>query len=103
MSKIFFRLGLRWCNEGDLIQGKGISICGNTDCGCLDNLNAYEVNMKYNEQGEVKNALVKVFLCAECGEKLNMIHKFLKRKRDKKNKKEMKKRKNISHKLLYVK
>jgi hypothetical protein len=37
--------------------------------------------MAYKEEGENKNALVKVFLCEKCGRKLKKSYKYLKRKR----------------------
>jgi len=92
--QIFLRIGLRWCNEEDILSGKGIKICGNMCCN-NNELNAYEVMMNYIEHGENKSALVKVYMCSLCGELLNKMYKYLKRKRkreeksknDKKNKK----------------
>jgi hypothetical protein len=37
--------------------------------------------MAYKEEGEYKNALVKVFLCEMCSCKLKKSYKYLKRKR----------------------
>lgn len=81
---------MRWCNEKDLIEGKGLKYCGNSECEKIDNLLPYEVNMSYHEEGENKNALVKVFLCKKCGRRLNKSYKYLKRKRrrERKEKKE---------------
>jgi protein FRA10AC1 len=72
---------LRWCNEDDLLKGKGIKICGNSNCERDEDLNPYEVSMNYIEQGDNKSALVKVYLCTMCGEKLNKMYKYLKKKR----------------------
>ena len=75
------RIGLRWCNEDDILKGKGLYTCGNANCNIKNDLNPYEVNMAYVEEGENKNALVKNYLCKECGKKLNKMYKYLKRKR----------------------
>jgi protein FRA10AC1 len=88
-----YRIGLRWCNEQDIIKGKGIKLCGNTICDNSNTLDPYEVTMRYKEHGEEKIALVKVYLCMDCAEKLN--YKFLnkKRKKEKKEKKEKREKK----------
>lgn len=72
---------MRWCNEKDLLEGKGLKLCGNSECHKSKDLIPYEVNMSYFEEGENKNALVKVFLCKKCGKKLKKSYKYLKRKR----------------------
>lgn len=76
---ISYRIGLRWCNEKDLIQGKGRIICGNSLCERNGDLTAYEVNMTYTEKEENKNALVKVYLCDKCGKRLKKMHKIRKK------------------------
>jgi protein FRA10AC1 len=81
-----FRIGLRWCNESDLIGGKGIKICGNVSCIKTLELTPFEVNMAYREDNEDKNALVKVYLCVKCGKKLNKSYKYLRRKRKREKK-----------------
>jgi hypothetical protein len=66
----------------------------------------YEVNMSYSEDEENKNALVKVYLCAKCGRKLNKMYSYLKkkRKRDKEKKilKKKKKDNNLSKDYLII-
>ena len=49
--------------------------------------------MSYTEDDESKNALVKVYLCGKCGEKLNKMYLKKKRKRDKDKKKQRNKKK----------
>lgn len=51
-------------------MGKGQFLCGGKRCGTARGLHTYETHFVYREGGEVKQALVKVRLCAECGGKL---------------------------------
>jgi hypothetical protein len=49
--------------------------------------------MKYQEKDQIKNALVKVNLCEECGEKINyrvsrLLIKSLTKRREKRKKKD---------------
>jgi protein FRA10AC1 len=69
------------------LSGKGYKICGNSLCSVMMELNPYEVNMKYEEHDEIKNALVKIYLCDKCGGKLNKMYKYLKKKRKRDEKK----------------
>ncbi|EFA12378.1 protein FRA10AC1 homolog [Tribolium castaneum] len=87
------KIALRWRIEREVIEGKGQFTCGNKKCPERENLRTWEVNFAYKEQGEKKNALVKIRLCPDCSLKLN--HKSKKRevKRLKsKKKKKVKKR-----------
>lgn len=43
-----------------MIVGKGQFICGNKKCPEKLDLKTWEVNFAYREQGEKKNALVKI-------------------------------------------
>eukprot|EP00347_Sterkiella_histriomuscorum_P004924 403358557 len=89
-------IGLRWCTEKDIVTGKGSKICGNKHCDKNDEaLQSFEVNMNYVENGENKNALVKVNLCIDCAIKLNykkLKDKVKKAKKEKKSKKKDKKK-----------
>ncbi|KAG9345975.1 hypothetical protein JZ751_007790 [Albula glossodonta] len=49
--------------------------CGNKRCEKQEGLKSWEVNFAYVEQGEKRNALVKLRLCPECSYKLNYHHK----------------------------
>eukprot|EP01098_Paradermamoeba_levis_P013991 TRINITY_DN6546_c0_g1_i1.p1 TRINITY_DN6546_c0_g1~~TRINITY_DN6546_c0_g1_i1.p1 ORF type:complete len:158 (-),score=39.31 TRINITY_DN6546_c0_g1_i1:29-502(-) len=69
------KVGLRWRVEKEVFCGKGQFICGNKICNEHNNLKTYEVNFEYKEDGEVKNALVKLRLCPPCADKLN--YKYL--------------------------
>ncbi|RZC39824.1 FRA10AC1 -like [Asbolus verrucosus] len=65
------KIALRWRIEQEVIVGKGQFICGNKKCNEKDDLRTWEVNFAYREQGEKKNALVKIRLCPDCSRKLN--------------------------------
>ncbi|KAI1315235.1 hypothetical protein EDD11_001067 [Mortierella claussenii] len=65
------RIAMRWRNEKELFRGKGRYTCGSLACDNPDRLQSWEVNFGYVEQGEKKNALVKIRLCEECSYKLN--------------------------------
>ncbi|KAF9203633.1 hypothetical protein BGZ49_006198 [Haplosporangium sp. Z 27] len=65
------RIAMRWRNESELFRGKGQFTCGNLRCDNSDGLQSWEVNFGYMEQGEKKNALVKIRLCEKCSIKLN--------------------------------
>lgn len=45
--------------------------CGSLRCDETKGLQSWEVNFAYMEQGEKKNALVKVRLCERCSDRLN--------------------------------
>ena len=74
------KIGLRWCFESDILKGKGYTICGNISCERTKHLKPFEVNMKYKEHNETKNALVKVYLCRHCGKKLKKYKSNLEKK-----------------------
>ncbi|XP_073684839.1 protein FRA10AC1 isoform X1 [Garra rufa] len=69
------KFGFRWRIENEVISGKGQFLCGNKRCECKEGLKSWEVNFAYVEQGEKRNALVKLRLCPECSFKLNYHHK----------------------------
>ena len=68
-------VGLRWRVEREVLEGKGQFACGERHCQDKDSLTTWEVNFGYMEQGERKNALVKLRLCPTCAMKLNYHHK----------------------------
>lgn len=65
------KIALRWRVEKEVVEGKGQFKCGNRQCEEVEGLRSWEVNFGYKEQGEKKNALVKVRLCPDCSYKLN--------------------------------
>ncbi|KAG2235255.1 hypothetical protein INT48_004722 [Thamnidium elegans] len=65
------KIALRWRVEKEVVSGKGQFICGSTRCESTYDLNSWEVNFGYMEDGEKKNELVKVRLCLDCSNKLN--------------------------------
>ncbi|KAF9546707.1 hypothetical protein EC957_009467 [Mortierella hygrophila] len=65
------RVAMRWRNEKEVVRGKGQFICGNLRCNESQGLESWEVNFGYVEQGEKKNALVKIRLCEKCSYRLN--------------------------------
>ena len=69
------KIALRWRTENEVIEGKGQFICGSKHCVVREDLESWEVNFGYVEDGEKKNALVKLRLCVECSKKLNYCHK----------------------------
>ncbi|KAK2876862.1 hypothetical protein QQF64_004298 [Cirrhinus molitorella] len=84
------KFGFRWRIENEVISGKGQFLCGNKRCENKEGLKSWEVNFAYVEQGEKRNALVKLRLCPECSFKLNYHHKrkevtVKKRRRSKEN------------------
>lgn len=80
------KVGLRWQIEAELVTGKGQFMCGEKSCNKTESLRTWEVNFGYIEQGEKKNALVKLRLCKDCSYKLNYKHKRKEIKRIKKRK-----------------
>lgn len=74
------KIGLRWCTEKDIIEGKGYKICGNTSCNRTKKLKPFEVNMQYKQENthEIKNALVKLYLCRHCAKKLKKMNDYKK-------------------------
>ncbi|KAG9071084.1 hypothetical protein KI688_008627 [Linnemannia hyalina] len=65
------RVAMRWRNEQEVVRGKGQFTCGNLRCNESQGLESWEVNFGYVEQGEKKNALVKIRLCEKCSYRLN--------------------------------
>ncbi len=71
---------MRWRIEKEVLIGKGDTVCSEKTCGKKQELETFEVNFSYLEGEEKKNALVKVRVCKECGEKLNFHHDYKKLK-----------------------
>ena len=96
------KIALRWRTEGEVKSGKGQFVCGEKRCKEGEMLSSWEVNFGYVEQGEKKNALVKIRLCPECSVRLNMVKKVKKvskkKKRRSSSRKEgkRKRRRNVS-------
>ena len=89
------KIAMRWRVEKEVIEGKGQFICGSKHCSEREDLQSWEVNFAYVEQGEKKNALVKLRLCTACSKKLNYHHKrkpWKKRSDDKHSKRKHKSR-----------
>jgi protein FRA10AC1 len=86
-------IGLRWRTEKEVKTERGVDTCGSLTCKRGDkrasqneiSLTTLEVNFAYVEQGEQKNALVKIRLCKKCEKRMNKANK--KRKRIEKEKK----------------
>uniref|UniRef100_A0A8C2ECB7 FRA10A associated CGG repeat 1 n=1 Tax=Cyprinus carpio TaxID=7962 RepID=A0A8C2ECB7_CYPCA len=57
------KFGFRWRVENEVISGKGQFLCGNKRCENKEGLKSWEVNFAYVEQGEKRNALVKLRKC----------------------------------------
>ena len=92
------KIALRWRIEKEVIEGKGQFACGNKHCQGRENLESWEVNFVYVEQGERKNTLVKLRLCPSCSLKLNYHHKRKLWKKAKKSKKAKKASESKRHK-----
>lgn len=69
------KVALRWRTEAEVVSGKGQFVCGSKHCIAREELRSWEVNFAYEEDGERKNALVKLRLCPSCSKKLNYHHK----------------------------
>jgi protein FRA10AC1 len=77
-------IGLRWRTENEVKQEFGQDTCGSLTCKRKDKrvsrneieLNTLEVNFAYVEQGEHKNALVKIRLCRKCTKKMDKANKI---------------------------
>lgn len=85
------QIALRWRTQKEVVQGKGQFICGNLTCNEHSDLRSWEVNFAYMEDGERKNALVKLRLCPSCSIKLH----YKKIKEAKKHEKEESKKRRI--------
>jgi len=93
------KIALRWRTEKEVVDGKGQFICGDKRCSEREELQSWEVNFAYVEQGERKNALVKLRLCPECSVKLNYHHKKkLWKKEEKKRQRKKEQRHTSGHK-----
>eukprot|EP00397_Hematodinium_sp_SG-2012_P061964 GEMP01082888.1.p1 GENE.GEMP01082888.1~~GEMP01082888.1.p1 ORF type:complete len:302 (+),score=67.74 GEMP01082888.1:51-908(+) len=90
-------IGFRWRMEHEVVAGRGQFSCGNRTCTEKKNLRSYEVNFEYTENGDDKQALVKVRLCTPCAFRLN--YKHLKKRRRKEKKKKIKKKEKKRRKL----
>nr|CAG8434013.1 9065_t:CDS:2 [Entrophospora candida] len=77
------KIALRWRIEKEVISGKGQFICASTKCSDTNDLKSWEVNFAYMEDGEKKNALVKIRLCPKCSDKLNYRKKHEEAKKHK--------------------
>lgn len=51
---------MRWRVEKEVLDGKGQFVCGNKKCTERRELESWEVNFGYMENGLKKNALVKL-------------------------------------------
>lgn len=67
---------MRWRVEKEVVEGKGQFICANKKCDERKDLASWEVNFAYLEDGQKKNALVKLRLCPKCSDKLNYHQKY---------------------------
>ncbi|KAI8903830.1 folate-sensitive fragile site protein Fra10Ac1 [Gorgonomyces haynaldii] len=65
------QIAMRWRTESEVRSGKGQSVCGNVKCNRTEELKSWEVNFKYVEAGQQKEALVKLRLCPKCTKKLH--------------------------------
>ncbi|XP_025829679.1 protein FRA10AC1 homolog [Agrilus planipennis] len=69
------KIALRWRTEQEVVLGKGQFICAEKKCTEQEDLRSWEVNFVYQEEGQKKNALVKIRLCPNCSRKLNYYTK----------------------------
>ena len=65
------QVGLRWRTEAEVFDGKGQFVCGNKRCVESGGLASFELNFAYVEQGERRQALVKLRVCPQCERKLH--------------------------------
>lgn len=84
------RIALRWRTEKEVVLGKGQFICGSTRCDETKHLESWEVNFGYMEDGQKKNELVKLRLCADCSDKLNYKTKMKRAKKESRDKRRSK-------------
>ena len=89
-------VGLRWRTEAEVVSGKGQFSCGAKRCANHNDLESYEVDFKYREAGEKKQALVKLRVCPDCAGRLNYRHARRKAKRQAKEEKREAKRRRRS-------
>ena len=86
------RIGLRWRTAEEVVGGKGQFACAAKGCAAVEGLVSYEVNFAYEEAGEAKQALVKLRVCPQCGEKLNYKRKTALRRAEAHTERERKRR-----------
>ena len=65
------QISMRWRTENEVLSGKAEGSCANKGCDRHLDLTTYELTFQYKEDGQTKQALVKVRVCKQCGEKLN--------------------------------
>ena len=90
------KVAMRFQTETEVKSGKGQFVCGARKCEEKEKMRTWEVNFAYKEDGEKKNALVKLRLCPDCSYKLNYHHKRKEVTKKKKRRKSEKKRKRKS-------
>ena len=59
-------VGLRFRTEKEVKAGKGEYVCASKNCEKRKHLVRLELNFRYKEHDEMKNALVKVVVCQKC-------------------------------------
>ncbi|CAG0890647.1 unnamed protein product [Darwinula stevensoni] len=69
------KVAMRWRTEKEVKEGRGQFSCAEKNCTAEESLRTWEVNFGYFEQGEKRNALVKLRLCPQCSWKLNYRHR----------------------------
>ncbi|KAJ3165013.1 hypothetical protein HK101_000320 [Irineochytrium annulatum] len=111
------KVAMRWRTQREVIEGKGQFSCANTRCPLLPpralgtrrpvdhsmppppppaprpRLKSWEVNFGYMEEGEKRNALVKLRLCDGCGDMLNYKRRKEMRREEKERKRAKRERK----------
>lgn len=60
VDTIVCKVAMRWQTESELVSGKGQFICGQKLCKEIEGLRSWEVNFAYVEEGNKRNALVKL-------------------------------------------
>ncbi|KAJ3050278.1 hypothetical protein HK097_008766 [Rhizophlyctis rosea] len=91
------KVAMRWRTQKEVVEGRGQFTCGSIHCTSSQTLRSWEVKFAYLENGERKNALVKLRLCPECSYKLN-YRKIKEQEAHEKEAKRRKKRKEKSRK-----
>ncbi|KAG2388158.1 hypothetical protein C9374_001008 [Naegleria lovaniensis] len=94
------KLGLRWRNEKEVLEGKGNTVCGNVACSATNELESSLLNFSYREHNTPKQCLVKVCFCPSCYKKLKKLRKKRKKAEKKLQKEEHKKNLRKELKLL---
>ena len=90
------KVGLRWRTQQEVVEGLGQFRCGSHVCSVTQDLRSFEMNFSYMEDGEKKNALVKLRLCPDCAIRLNYRKLKQEEKEMKKEAKRAKKRRKSS-------